>query len=91
MPPYIYNIKKSLSIIYTEENPSQGNPPHQFDDVTTLRRRNIGTFFPQRGKNMRPAELIDVEGACDGGEVPPRQRPLLQPTERKTNHETDEE
>ena len=26
---------------------------------------------------MRPAELIDVEGACDGGEVPPRQRPRL--------------
>ena len=32
-PLYIYNIKKSLSIIYTEENPSQGDLPRQFDDV----------------------------------------------------------
>ena len=33
MPFYIYNIKKSLSIIYTEENPFQGTSPHQFDDA----------------------------------------------------------
>ena len=33
MPLCIYNIKKSLSIPYTEENPSQGDSPQQFDDV----------------------------------------------------------
>ena len=33
MPLYIYNIKKSLSIMYTEGNPSQGASPRQFDDV----------------------------------------------------------
>ena len=33
MPLCIYNIKKSLSLVYTEENPSQGDSPRQFDDV----------------------------------------------------------
>ena len=36
MSLYIYNIKKSLSIMYTEENPSQGVSPRQFDDVQNL-------------------------------------------------------
>ena len=36
MPLCIYNIKKSLSIIYTEENPSQGDSPRQFDDAQIL-------------------------------------------------------
>ena len=33
---YIYNIKKSLSIIYTEENPAQGDSPREFDDAQDL-------------------------------------------------------
>ena len=51
MPLYIYNIKKSLSIIYTEETPFQGDSPHQFDDVQVFISRKCGngpTASPQQ-------------------------------------------
>ena len=55
MPLYIYNIKKSLFIIYTEENPSRGSPPPQFDDTVTLTAPNQlpdGSF--QKARQLIP-------------------------------------
>ena len=54
MPLYIYNIKKSLSIIYTEENPAQGDSPQQFDDEQSFSRRE--------GKISALASLTNTEG-----------------------------
>ena len=67
MPLCIYNIKKSLSIIYTEENPSQGVPPRQFDDVQNLFRREgkfsaLASLTKTEGLHVRPPLTLTQTG-----------------------------
>ena len=71
MPLCIYNIKKSLSIIYTEEKPSRGGSPRQFDDVGKKSREQ--TLTKLGAARVPPFQLHSL-GTCGRSSRPdPRQ------------------